>query len=192
VDPATPRIAPLSRDEALAAAKSAGIPEAMAELNVFRILLRDPPVARAINDLLIALLFRSKLDHRLRELLIMRIGWATGADYEWTQHWRVARETFDVPAEHLLALRDWRNADCFDAADRCVLAATDETLAHGRIGPETWAECQKHLGPAELVDLVAAIGCWSLISEAVRSIGIPLEAGVASWPPDGEKAPSST
>jgi 4-carboxymuconolactone decarboxylase len=187
-----PRVPPLSREQALAAAKQVEVPEAMAELNVFRILLHDPPVARAINDLLITLLFRSKLDHRLRELVIMRIGWATGADYEWTQHWRVARETFHVPDEDLLALRDWRGSDRFGAADRCVLAATDDTIESGRISPATWAECEKHLGPAELVDLVAAVGCWSLISEAVRSIGIPLEDGVASWPPDGQRPPAAS
>jgi hypothetical protein len=37
------------------------------------------------------MLWHGKLDPRLRELVIMRIGWLTASDYEWTQHWRVAQ-----------------------------------------------------------------------------------------------------
>jgi hypothetical protein len=35
------------------------------------------------------------------------------------------------------------------------------------------------------VELVAAIGTWRLVSQLTRSLQIPLETGVASWPPDG-------
>ena len=47
--------------------------------------------ALRLGDLLQTLLFTGNaLDPRLRELLILRIGWRTGAVYEWTQHWRFA------------------------------------------------------------------------------------------------------
>jgi alkylhydroperoxidase family enzyme len=73
---------------------------------------------KAASDLLLALLFRSQLAHRLREFVIMRIGWVTGCDYEWTQHWTIARDTFSLTAEELPGVRDWQNADCFDERDR--------------------------------------------------------------------------
>jgi alkylhydroperoxidase family enzyme len=157
------RIPLLSPEAARAAALEVDMPEAMAELNVFRALLH--------------------------ELVIMRIGWKRAADYEWTQHWRIALEQFDVPEADLLAVRDWQRADCFGPADRAVLAATDETLEHGRISQETWAACAVHLDAAELVDLVAAIGTWGLIAQVVHSLEVRLEEGVSSWPPDG-RAPA--
>ena len=179
------RVAMLPADAAKKTAEEVGLPGAMADLNVFRVLLRRPPLAKAVNDLLLALLFRGVLDHRLRELVIMRIGWATGADYEWTQHWRVARE-LDIAAEDLLAVRDWRRSDRFDDRDRAVLAATDETLADGRISDATWGECCRHLpSEPERIELVAAIGCWRMISSVLRSLEVPLEDGVEPWPPDG-------
>lgn len=180
-----PRIPLLDKQAAVEIAEQRELPVQMAELNVFRVLLRNPVVAKQVNDLLITLLFRGKLDARLRELVIMRLGWATGSDYEWTQHWRVATQ-LGVPEDVLLGVRDWERSDCLTDADRAVLAATDETLADGAISAETWKRCEELLGgEEELLELVACIGCWRMISSILRSVQIPLEEGVASWPPDG-------
>ena len=54
--PTKPRIPMLSIDDAKAAAKEAGVNSAMAGLNVFRILLHQPKVARAASDMLNTLL----------------------------------------------------------------------------------------------------------------------------------------
>jgi alkylhydroperoxidase family enzyme len=184
------RVPRLDDAAARGAAEGVGVLPQLAELNIFRALLHQPDVAKCINDLLLTLLFRGGLEGRLRELVIMRLGWATASDYEWTQHWRVARE-LGVPSEDLLAVRDWRESDRFSPADRAVLAATDETLAGGAITPETFADCERHVGgPAVLVELVVAIGTWRMISSIARSLAVPLEDGVSSWPPD-ERGPAA-
>lgn len=186
-----PRITTLSKEDALAAAESVKVLPQIAELNVFRTLLKHPKLAKVINDMLLMLLFDGNcLPHRLRELLIMRIGWVTGSNYEWTQHWRIAQD-YGLTEDEVLAVKDWRDADCFDAADQAVLAATDETLADGCVSAATWEACAQALGSeAELLELCAAIGAWRLISQLAKSVEIQLEEGVASWPPDGV-APAS-
>ncbi|BBY05850.1 carboxymuconolactone decarboxylase family protein [Mycobacterium noviomagense] len=180
------RIPMLDTEEARRRATERGLPQAIAELSVFRIALHQPGVAAALNGMLNELLWTGTLDARLRELIIMRIAWATGSVYEWTQHWRVARAVA-VPERDLLAVRDWRNADHFGAVERAVLAATDETLRDGMISDETWQACRTVLGddPAVLVELVAAIGNWRLFSALLRSLDVPLEGGMTPWPPDG-------
>ena len=85
------RVDMLALTDARERAAQCGIPDAMAELSVFRIALHQPPVAVALHGMLEALLWKGALDARLRELIIMRIGWVTDSVYEWTQHWRVAR-----------------------------------------------------------------------------------------------------
>lgn len=85
-----PRVPLLPVNEAKAAADEAGVPNYMAELSIFQALLNHPRLARTFNDLLATMLWHGALDPRLRELVIMRIGWLTACDYEWTQHWRVA------------------------------------------------------------------------------------------------------
>ena len=175
----------LTPEAAKLTAAEVDIPEVMADLSVFQILLANPPVAGALNGMLSTLLWKGSLDARLRELVIMRIGWATGSVYEWTQHWRVATQ-LGVDPEDILAVRDWRASDRFGAIEQAVLAATDETLDTGTISAATMAECAQHLqDDAVLVELVVAIGNWRLFSALLLSLDVPLEDGVAPWPPDG-------
>jgi AhpD family alkylhydroperoxidase len=182
----SPKIETLTIEESVARAEEVGVVPQIAELNVFRTLLRHPKLAKVVNDLLLMLLFDgNKLDARLRELLIMRIGWHTGCDYEWTQHWHIALK-FGLTEEELEAVKDWRNADCFTEADMAVLAATDETLDDGKISDATWAACEAALKEPEIIiELNIAIGAWRLISQFARSANLELEEGVESWPPHG-------
>jgi alkylhydroperoxidase family enzyme len=180
----TPRVELLPADEAKAAAEAANVVTSFAELSVFRVLLHHPRLAKAMQDLLITLLFRSTLDARLRELVIMRIGWVSGSEYEWTQHWRVAVD-LGVSEDDLVAVRDWRSAG-FGPAEEAVLAATDETMETGTISEATWRACEEHVGDRDaLLELVVAIGHWRMYATLLRSLRIPLEDGVAPWPPDG-------
>ncbi len=186
------RVRRLPGEEAKKVAGEIGMSETMADLAVFQVVLNDPPVAAALNDLLMTLLSKGALDARLRELIIMRIGWATGSEYEWTQHWRVAG-MLGVDPDDVLAVRDWRSSDRLGDAERAVLAATDETIETGRISSETWAACAEALGndDAKLVELVIAIGNWRLFSSLLLSLEVPLEDGVEPWPPDGLRPPTA-
>ena len=182
-----PRVPMLPVDEATKRADALGLNPQFANLSVFRILLHNQPVAKEVAKTLTTLLFDGNvLDPRLRELVIMRIGWKTGAVYEWTQHWRVARG-MEIPEADLLAVRNWQNATTLTPADRAVLQATDDTLDQGFIQPDTWDECSKHLASeAERVELVIAIGNWYMFAQLLQSLNVPLEDGIEPWPPDGQ------
>lgn len=180
------RIPLLDEGEAAHRAIEHDLPAALAQLNVFRVLLHHPPLAKWHCDFLMGLLWQSELDHRLRELAIMRIGWTTGSEYEWTQHWPIAKD-LGVSEDDLLGVRDWPNHAGFSDADRAVLAATDEVLDEGAVSAATWAACLEHVSrePRVLLELVSAIGLWRMVSSLLRSVEIPLEDSVAGWPPDG-------
>jgi len=188
----TRQINTLPVEDAVQRAKDEGIIEQIAVLNVFRTLLHHPKLAKAVNDLLMMLLAGdNQLDARLRELLIMRIGWATGCDYEWTQHWKIALQ-FGLTEDEVLAVKDWQASTCLTDQDKAVLAAADETLTDGLISESTWKKCASFLSDAQMLELNVAIGAWRLISQLARSAGIELEEGVASWPPAGEAPTPST
>lgn len=180
------RVPQLPVDEAKAAADEAGVPDYMAELSIFQVLLNHPRLARTFNDLLATILWHGVLDSRLRELAIMRIGWLTACDYEWTQHWRVA-SGLGVSAEDLLGVRDWRSHDGFGPAERAVLAATDDVVRDGAVSADSWAACEHELhgDTTVLIELVTAIGAWRMVASILHSLEVPLEDGVSSWPPDG-------
>jgi alkylhydroperoxidase family enzyme len=98
----------MSLEHARELGEAMGLPARRTQSEAFRVLANNPGVARVAYSQLIQLLENNKLDTRLRELMIMRIGWVTGSAYEWTQHWRVAT-TAGIPPEDILAVRDWRN-----------------------------------------------------------------------------------
>lgn len=182
-----PRVPLLSIAEAEKIAASNGISEQMAPLSVFRVLLRHPGLAKQLSSTLNTLLFDgNKLDARLRELIIMRIGWKTASLYEWTQHWRVAR-MLEISEDDILAVREWQTSTLLSELDKAVMKATDETLDGGMISDSTWAVLAKGLKSSEeRIELVVAIGNWTLFSQLLKSLKIPLEDGVDSWPPDGK------
>lgn len=183
------RITPVPLETALAIGREIGLSDRLAG-GGFRILANNPAVAKAVYNQLTTLLYKNTLDTRLRELAILRIGWVTGSEYEWAQHWRLATVDAGLPAEDMIEVRNWRTSTRLGPADRAVLAAVDDTLAEGKISDATWAECVAHVGgPAELVEMVIAIGNWTMFSQLLRSFEAPLAEGATSWPPDGIAPP---
>ena len=150
-------------------------------------LAHHPDLAQHVYGLLMMLSQRNKLDSRLRELIIMRLAWMTGSAYAWLQHYGIATKQAGITPEEIIAVRDWRTSNLFSAADRAVLAAADDTREHGKISDAVWAACEQHLEePAVLIEMVIAIANWTMFSQLLQSLRVPLEEGFAPWPPDGK------
>lgn len=180
-----PRVPVLGDDDARAAAERAGVPDYVTVLNVNRVLLAHPRIARNFVQYFWDLMYENALEPRLRELAILRIGWVTGSVYEWTQHWHIAAG-MGIPDDDLLGVRDWEAHDGFSDADRAILAATDDVLEHGAIGPQAWAHLARHLpNDAERIEAIAAIAGWRMVATLLQSLDVPLEDGTDPWPPDG-------
>ena len=166
-----------------------GISEAQASRSAFRMLAHHPELARHVFGLLRQLASRKKLPSRLRELMIMRIGWTTASEYEWFQHYRIATQETGITDAEIVGLRDWKDCALFSAADRAVLAAVDDTRERGAISDAVWAQCEQLLEePAVLVEMVVMIGNWMLFAQLLNTLRIPIEGSARPWPPDG-KAP---
>ena len=187
----TSRVPMVPLERARVLGEAMGLPARRTQSEAFRVVANSPGVARVAFAQLLQLLENNRFDTRLRELMIMRIAWVTGSAYEWTNHWRVAT-TAGIPPEDVLAVRDWRNSSRLNAADKAILAATDESLAGKSISDATWAEVAKHItDPAEQVEFIVAMGNWLMFSMLFRNLRIPLAEGVTVWPPDGLASPAS-
>ena len=181
-----PRLELVPVEEARRLGAEMGIGEAQASRSAFRMLAHHPELARHVFGLLRQLATRNKLPSRLRELMIMRIGWTTASEYEWFQHYRIATKETGLTDAEIIGLRQWRSSDLFSPADRAVLAAVDDTRERGEISEEVWAQCQQLFKePAVLVEMIVMIGNWMLFSQLLKTLRIPIEQGARPWPPDG-------
>src|SRR5260370_26868515 len=185
----TARVPMVSLEHASALGEAMGMPARRTQSEAFRTVANNPGVARVAFIHLMQLLENNKLDTRLRELMIMRIGWVTGSAYEWTNHWRVAT-TAGIPPEDILAVRDWRNSARLTPADTAILAATDECLAGKSISDAVWAEVATHVtDPGQQVEFIIAMGNWMMFSLLFRNLRIPLSEGLMACPPHARPSP---
>lgn len=153
------------------------------------LLAHRPEPGYALTRVVRELMDRPLLPRRLRELIILRIAWTTGAEYEWAKHWRIALEV-GVPSADAAAVRTWKETDCFDARERAALAATDDVVGSGAVDRATFSHCREFYDDAEILELVFIILTWRLFASLICSFELPLEDGEATWPPDGSSPPS--
>src|SRR5260370_20861115 len=118
----TARVPMVSLERARELGEAMGMPARRTQSEAFRTVANNPGVARVAFSQLMQLLENNKFDTRLRELMIMRIGWATGSAYEWTQHWRVAT-TAGIPPEETLAVGDSPKFPPVSPTEKGVLCA---------------------------------------------------------------------
>jgi alkylhydroperoxidase family enzyme len=181
-----PRLAPLDTESAIAAGRAYGLPDQYAATTVFRVLLHHPALTERLGGLLQYLMGSDVLDPVMRELAILRIGWTMGAEYEWTQHYKVARR-LGILDEEVAAVRDFPHvAAPRGGAGAAVLRATDEILTDGTVGDHTWAQLRQHLASvAACVELLVAVSNWRTFAVLLNSLQVPNDPDDPHWPPDG-------
>ncbi|TMK67245.1 MAG: carboxymuconolactone decarboxylase family protein [Actinobacteria bacterium] len=190
--PSGPRLAPITSerwDDDVRAALSAGFGPGAADR-----LLADPetPLPNVLGTMmnhprLLAhwLAFNGKLlrdpaiDARLRELMILRVGWRTRANYEWLQHVRIARGLGITTAEIEAITREY-DPDLWAPLEPDLLAATDQLLDRYRIDDDTWARLAKQLDEQQLMEVVWVVGTYTVLAMAFNSFGIQLDPDLHS------------
>jgi 4-carboxymuconolactone decarboxylase len=144
-------------------------------LNIFRMLPHAPTFVRGFGQLGTAILSQAKLDARLRELLILRVGRQSPAPYEWQQHVPIGRAC-GVSGDEIAALeRDDVEAACFDDRDRAVFRLTDDLLVAPRASDATLAAMRSHFSDRELCEAVLTIGFYMMVARFLETTGVDLE-----------------
>ncbi len=118
-------------------------------------------------------MFNSKrriLPPALRELGLTRAGFVAGSQFVYSQHCKAARAS-GVSQEKVAAIPAWATAGCWDAADRAVLAYTDEVVAQdGRVQDGTFAALKAVLSDEAILELTYAITMYRLHATMCRAL----------------------
>ena len=150
-------------------------------LNIFATLAHHPKLMKRWLVFGNHVLAKSTLPARERELVILRVGWLCRAEYEWGQHTAIGRAS-GLRDEEILRIAEGPQAPGWGDFDRALLRATDELHSDSFISDETWQTLSSHLTSEQLLDLIFAIGQYHLVSMALNTLGVQLDAGVEGFP----------
>lgn len=178
----TPRIQPLTDDQwdDDARALLAPIAQNGRVLNIFRTLANHSGLARRWMVFANHILGKSTLSEQARELVILRIGYLCQSGYEWGQHVVIARRV-GMTDEEILFSKSGPETPGLSPLYRLLLQATDELHADAHMTDVTWAGLTEHLNQQQMMDLVFTVGQYNLVSMALNSFGVQLDAGVPDW-----------
>ena len=159
-----------------------------AVLNIFRTLANHPDLTRRWLVFGNHVLAKSTLSPRVRELVILRVGWRCGSDYEWGQHVLIARG-LGISDEEIARLQLADVAPEWNEAEACVIRAADELHNTQEMTDATWDTLCEHLDLQQRMDLVFAVGQYTLVSMALNTFGVVRDEGVAGFDPGPEDGP---
>ena len=150
-------------------------------LNIFRTLAHHPKLLKRWTVFGNHVLFKSTLQPRERELVILRIGWLCRSEYEWGQHVRIGRQA-GLTEEEILRIPVGPEAPGWSEHDADLLRATDELHHDSRVGDATWARLSARYNNQQMLDLLFAVGQYTLVSMVLNSCGVQLDPGVEGFP----------
>jgi 4-carboxymuconolactone decarboxylase len=150
-------------------------------LNVFSTMARHPKMAEAWLTFASYILRRSTLPMRDREILILRIGWLCGSEYEFGQHSRIG-EKAGLSSEELIRITEGAEAAGWEPFEATLLRAADELHSDAFITEVTWAALAKRYDEKQLMDLVMTVGQYNLVSMLLNTFGVQLDPGFTGFP----------
>lgn len=150
-------------------------------LNIFRTLAHHPKLLKRWLVFGNHILGKSTLPERDRELLILRIGWLCGSEYEWTQHVAIATRC-GLDEEDFARIALGPEAAGLDDFDRVQLRAVDELRGDSFLSDATWKALAERYDTQQVMDLIFTVGQYQLVSMALNSLGVQLDPGLQRLP----------
>jgi alkylhydroperoxidase family enzyme len=171
-----PRIAPLSEADAAQLLGERAVP-----LNIFLTLAKNEGLFTSFMKLGNYLLGRHfSVARREREIVILRVGWRSGSDYEFGQHTVIGKRV-GLTDDEILRLAT-ESLDGWSDDDAALVAMADELCADNVVGDETWARLTLRWSEQQLLDLVVLAGFYRLVSGFLRTVGVQREPQTPGWP----------
>lgn len=149
--------------------------------NLAGTLARHPEASRRVGQLSAHVLGpTSTLSARDRELLILRTAWLCQAEYEWAQHRLIALKA-GMADEEIDRCREGAEAPGWTATEASLLRAADDLHAQQRISDANWKALTHVYNEQQMMDIVFAVGQYTLVAMAMNSFGVPLDDGLQGF-----------
>ncbi len=176
-----PRLTPLPPDQIPEEiVKYTGAGPGRPVLNIYRTVARHPKLAKRWLVFGSHVLGKSTLDARARELLILRTGWRCRSEYEWGQHVVIGKRA-GLSDDEIKRIAQGPDAPAWEPFDAALLRAADELHDDSFISDATWQALSARYDERQMLDLIFAVGQYTLVCMALNSLGVQLEEGMAGF-----------
>ena len=143
----------------------------------FNVLLRSPEMGDLAQNLGAYLRYHSSLPRKLNEFAIVLTGRYWNAQYEFYAHRRLALEA-GLDAVILDAIAAGQRPAKLSDDEATVYNFASELLGSGQVSDASYARVKDRFGERGVMDLVGAVGYYSLVSMVLNVDRVPLPAGV--------------
>ena len=144
-------------------------------INIYRMLLNAPPLAESWFNHSNTVRWKTSLDGRLREIVIIRMGHLTNAQYVLRQHVPALALAEGLSLAECDALADWRRSTLFSERERAVLAYADTMTRDIAVQDAVFNEVKRHFNTREIVELTVLIGTYNMNARVLQALELDLE-----------------
>jgi alkylhydroperoxidase family enzyme len=144
-------------------------------INVYKLLLHTPALAGCWLDLISTARFKTALDGRLREIVIIRVGYLNHTDYVVRQHVPQLSEPEGVTPAESDALADWRSSASFSPRERAALAYADAMTREIAVPDGVFDGLRPHFNEREIVELTVLVGIYNMHTRVFTALRIDPE-----------------
>lgn len=138
---------------------------------LYQVLLNSAPITAGWEQMLTAVRNRSSVPADLRELVILRVAVLNRAPFEFEAHVPHALRA-GVPQHRIDALRSPELDGDFSETERQVLALADHMTRDIEVPDAVMSPLQQRFDATELVELVATVAAYNMVSRFLVALRI--------------------
>ncbi|MGE0130771.1 MAG: carboxymuconolactone decarboxylase family protein [Blastocatellales bacterium] len=171
-----PRIAPVSEQGRTESQRQ--MLASRPDFNIYKTLAHHPELYSRWSGFGRFILNGSRLPARHREMLMLRMGWLCQSEYEWAQHARIATASAGLTDQEIQRIADGPRAAGWTDFERALLRLVDELRYDAMVGDATWRALRTEYSDQQMMEAVFTAAQYQLVSMALNSLGVQLDAGL--------------
>ncbi len=142
----------------------------------FSVLMHNPPLAAAINQVVDAIRKDGKLEKRLYELIVLITVRHAAAAYAWAVHEPLGRAA-GLSADVVDAIKARRTPSFEKADEKAIYEAVTELLADNKLSDAAYQALIRQFGLRETIEVIACVGLYCMVGAVINAFDVPTPGG---------------
>jgi alkylhydroperoxidase family enzyme len=149
-------------------------------LHIYQILAHHPTLLAGWVEFAYCIRKDCQTSRSLREIMILRSAQLVHSDYEWQQHYKMAKDA-GVTDEQINHLENWRSSSLFSPQEKLAIELMESILV-GKVSDELAARILQVFTKKEYIELVLTGSFYTMVPRVLDCLQVPLEENSAGTP----------